>query len=150
MKQGLQSLFTVLVMAGMPQLLMAQDRDSADEIIAAGLSALQKIDRAQSDPRQVDSLWDNASVFIKTKMAKEEFLNGIRQSRARYGAVGLRTWAGVMRIRYDKDADVPQGLYANADFSTRLPNGNMIFEKVSFRLEPDGWKMVGYVPRESQ
>ena len=150
MKQGLQSLFAALVMAGMPQLLMAQDRDSADEIIAAGFSALQKIDRAQSEPRQVDSLWDNTSAFVKTKMSKEEFLDGIRQSRAKYGAISPRTWAGVMRIRYDKDADLPQGLYANADFSTRLPNGSMIFEKVSFRQEPDGWKMVGYTPRESQ
>ncbi|MEG1065682.1 MAG: DUF4019 domain-containing protein [Comamonas sp.] len=138
------------LLAGAPQLLLAQERDSADEIIAAGFSVLQTIDGAQSNPRQIDPLWANTSAFVKTKMSQEEFITGIRQARARYGAISLRTWAGVIRVRHGAGSDLPEGLYANADFSTRLPNGSMIFEKVTFRQEPGGWRMIGYVPRENQ
>ena len=138
------------LVAGLPQLVLAQSQDSADEIIAAGFSALQTIDRAQSDSSQMESLWTGTSAFVKTKMSKDEFISGIRQARARYGAISLRTWAGVIRIRHGANSDLPEGMYANADFSTRLPSGSVIFEKVTFRFEPNGWQMIGYVPRENQ
>ena len=150
MGQKITLLLCASLWGGTPQVLLAQSQDSADEIIAAGFSALRTIDAAQSDPSQMEPLWANTSAFVKTKMPKDEFVSGIRQARARYGAISQRTWAGVIRIRHGANSDLPEGLYANADFSTRLPNGSLIFEKVTFRFEPSGWRMIGYVPRENQ
>lgn len=129
-----------------PMAGFAQTSDSADEIVSIGLNALRKIDTGETG-----SLWDNTSAFVKTQMPKDTFVSGIRSSRSRYGSITKRSWAGVMRIQYPQGSvSPPEGLYANADFSSTLANGQVIFEKVTMRFEPDGWRVVGYVPRDIQ
>lgn len=39
---------------------------------------------------------------------------------------------------------------ANVNYSTQLTSGATVFEKVSFRLEPNGWRLTGYQPRQNQ
>lgn len=120
--------------------------ESADEIIAAGLSALRQIDEDR-----VSELWDRASATIKARIPRAEFASGVRQARQTVGTVRQRTWAGVIRIQYQPGSvDPPAGMYANVDYSTQLADGRTVFEKVTLRLEPDGWRMTGYVPRQQQ
>lgn len=135
-----------LTMVCTPMLGVAQDHQSADNILATSLAALQRIDAGQ-----IDTLWEDSSAYVKTKLPKQEFVSSIRQSRGQFGQVLKRDWAGVIRIEYPAGwTEPPTGMYANADFATRLANGQTIFEKVSLRLEPNGWRMVGYVPRDKQ
>lgn len=123
-----------------------QSAESADEIVGSALTALQSIDRSQTDV-----LWNQTSAFVKAKMPQKEFVQGIQQARSRYGATTGRSWAGVMRIKYQPGSiDPPEGMYANVDFATSLADGKTIFEKVTLRLEPNGWRMIGYVPRDQQ
>lgn len=125
---------------------LAQDGSSADELVQAGLSSLKQIDENRSE-----ELWDSASAFVKTRFPKAEFVASTQRSRQTVGTVARRDWASVTRIRYlDDSAGIPPGLYANVDFATRLTNDKTVFEKVSFRLEPNGWRLTGYVPRENQ
>jgi hypothetical protein len=124
----------------------SSDDQSADEIIAAGLSALRQIDAGQND-----ALWDQVSATLKTQLTKPDFTAGLQRARQSVGAVQQRTWASVVRIRYEAGSTTPPpGLYANVDFSTRLKDGRTVFEKVSLRYEPSGWRFSGYVPREQQ
>ena len=131
MNQRFPLLLSTALLLSAPFLAQAQSQDSADEIIAAGFNVLQTIDSAQSDPRQIEPLWTRTSAFVKTRMSKDEFISGIRQARAGYGSISKRTWAGVIRIRHGANSNLPEGLYANADFSTTLPNDKIIFEKVT-------------------
>lgn len=143
--------FLGLALAFSPMLANAQDFQSPDLILASSLAALQKIDTGQTDASQLDALWEEASSTVKAKVPKKEFVSGIRQARGKYGQILKRDWAGVIRIEYPAEwTDPPAGMYANADFASRLANGKTIFEKVSLRLEPTGWRMVGYVPRDQQ
>lgn len=75
----------------------------------------------------------------------------MHKSRAPLGTVTQRNWAGVTRIRYlDDSLGLSAGLYANVDFATQTGGGKTFFEKVSFKLESDGWHFTGYVPRDTQ
>lgn len=125
---------------------LAQDGSSADELVQAGLASLKQIDEGRSG-----EIWDSASAFIKAKYPRADFVANTQRARQTVGVVSRRTWAGITRIRYPDDTNgIPAGLYANVDFSTRLASDKTVFEKVSFRLEPGGWKLTGYIPRENQ
>lgn len=129
-----------------PLFASAQAIESADEILSTSLSALRQIDEGRTD-----AIWDQTSAFVKTKMTKSAFVDGIKQARARLGPVDSRDWAGVIRIQYlPGSIDPPTGMYANADFSSKLKDGRTVFEKVTLRQEPDGWHLIGYVPRDTQ
>lgn len=119
---------------------------SADELVSAGLEALRQIDEDRAG-----ELWDVTSAFVKTAKPRDQFVSEVHQARSTVGRVIQRTWANVTRIRYeDGSVTPPPGLYANVDYSTRLADGRTVFEKVSFRLEPAGWRLVGYEPRQNQ
>ena len=128
---------------------MAQEGTSADELIQTALTGLLQIDENRSG-----ELWDATSAFVKTKLPKAEFVENLQRARQTVSAVGTvarRDWANVTRIRYlDDSSGVPPGQYANVDFATHLTNNKTVFELVSFRLEPGGWKLTGYIPREKQ
>ncbi len=125
---------------------LAQDGTSADELVQAGLTSLKQIDEDRSG-----EIWDAASGFVKTRFPKAEFVANTQRSRQTVGVVARRDWASVTRIRHlDDSGGFPPGLYANVDFATRLTNNKTVFEKVSFRLEPNGWRLTGYIPRENQ
>lgn len=125
---------------------IAQEGTSADELIQSALSGLRQIDENRSG-----ELWDTTSAFVKTKLPRSEFVANMQRTRQTVGTVLRRDWASVVRIRYlDDSSGVPAGQYANVDFATTLTNNKIVFEKVSFRLEPTGWKLTGYIPREQQ
>jgi len=125
---------------------MAQEGSSADELIRTSLEGLRQIDEDRTG-----ELWNAASAFVKNKFSEAEFVDSVRRSRQIVGVVVQRNWASVTRIRYlDDSAGIPPGLYANVDFATRVSNDKTVFEKVSFRLEPSGWRLTGYVLRETQ
>lgn len=125
---------------------IAQDGASADELIQAAKNGLQQIDEERAG-----EVWDSGAAFLKSRLSRAEFVNNVRMARQTVGTVKQRNWASVVRIRYiDDSSGVPPGLYANVDFSTSLVNDKTVYEKVSLRLEPTGWKLTGYIPREQQ
>lgn len=124
----------------------AQERTSADELIQAGLAGLRQIDEDRSG-----EVWEVAPAFVKAKLPKAEFTSNMRRTRQTVGSVARRDWASVVRIRYlDDSGGVPPGQYANVDYATHLSDGKTVFEMVSFRLEPEGWRVTGYIPRTKQ
>lgn len=145
MKQFFLRLLAALAFTVAASCAMAQEGASADELIQTALAGLRQIDENRSG-----ELWDATSAFVKTKLPREEFVSGVQRARQTVGSVTRRDWASVVRIRYQDDSSVPNGLYANVDFATRLSDGKTVYEMVSLRLEPSGWKLTGYVPREKQ
>jgi|GEM_PF-484977 len=118
---------------------------SADEIVNAGLAALTRIDQDGAD-----ALWESAPAFVKQVRSKAQFVQELRQGRQALGTVSRRDWASVTRIRYAEGSTMPPaGLYANVEFATALADGRTMYEQVSFRLEPEGWRLTGYVPRQA-
>jgi hypothetical protein len=121
-----------------------------------GLSADELLEDAAGVLKQIDSghyteVWNSAAPFIKAKIPEDAFVTTTRQARASIGAIDHRGWSSVMRIQYANATDIPNGLYANVDFSTTLVNGRIVYELLSFKLEGDGrWYLTGYVPRLSQ
>lgn len=119
---------------------------SADALIDAARRAAQLID----DDRAVDA-WNAAAPFMFARIGSDRFASGVRDARKAFAKTSLRTWAGVKRVRYERDVEVPAGLYGNVDFSTQLVDGSTMFELVTMRLERDGvWRLTGYVPRRNQ
>lgn len=133
--------FSAALVLAIAPALHAQTSDSADEILAIGLKTLQQIDSGQ-----FDRLWEDSSSVTKAQMNTETFATDVRNSRNKFGSVENRQWAGVIRVSYAQGSTMPPpGQYANANFRTKLNNGTYVFEKVSLRLEPQGWKVLGYV-----
>lgn len=119
---------------------MAAPGNSADELLHDADTALQQIDAGQ-----YGALWDNAAPFIKAKFNRQQFTAQTQQAHQTVGAVYSRGWSSVVRLQYANDRDVPDGLYANVDYTSHLAGGQTVFELVSFRLEPDGqWHLTGY------
>ncbi len=146
MKQLFSRLLAAFAFTLTASCAIAQEGTSADELIQTALSGLRQIDENRSG-----ELWEAASAFVKTKLPKAEFVNNMQRTRQTVGTVARRDWASVVRIRYlDDSTGLPAGQYANVDFATHLDNGKTVFEMVSFRLEPGGWRLTGYVPREKQ
>lgn len=146
MKRLLAKFCAILVLAGAAGSAPAQDA-SADQIIQNGLQVLKQIDAGQTG-----DVWENAAPFIKARFPKAELMSTLTQSRQTVGVIAVRTWASVNRVRFVLDTPAnPAGLYANVDYSTRLANGQTVFELLSFRQEADGgWHLTGYVPRQTQ
>lgn len=139
--------FFALAMATLAWCGAAQAQDaSADQLIQVARNQAELVDQSRAA-----EAWDAASPTMKARVKRDAFAASTQASRAQLPPVAQRTWAGVMRVRYDKDADVPAGLYGNVDFSTRLTDGSTLFELVTLRQELDGqWRLMGYVPRRSQ
>jgi hypothetical protein len=117
---------------------------SADELLRASEQALRQIDEGQGP-----NLWKASAPFIRTSFSQADYVNGIFQERQRVGTVRERSWDRVTRIRESGDSrGVPAGFYASVDFSTSTGNGNVVYERLSFRLEDDGWHPVGYNARD--
>lgn len=140
--------FGACALAATGAVAMAQQQPgtSADELLLLSTDALRQIDQDQGT-----ALWNALPLLVKGKLSQAEFVSGMRVSRATIGTVTQRNWAGVVRIRYlDDSLGPPAGLYANVDFATQTSGGKSVYEKVTFRLEPDGWRFVGYAPRDTQ
>lgn len=119
---------------------------SADELLDSAMTVLKQIDSGR-----YAEVWNSAAPFVKTKIPENEFETTTRQARGSLGAIDHRGWSSVTRIQYANAEQVPDGLYANVDFSTTLVNGRIVYELLSFKLESDGrWHLTGYVPRQSQ
>ncbi|KGB92641.1 DUF4019 domain-containing protein [Burkholderia cepacia] len=105
----------------------------------------------QLDAGQYGAVWTDAAPFVKARFKQDQFAAQMQQARQSVGAVDHRGWAQITRIRYSNSSSMPDGLYANVDYTTTLASGATVYEKLSFRLDDDGrWRLTGYVPRRSQ
>jgi hypothetical protein len=119
---------------------------SADELLESATGVLKEIDAGH-----YTAVWNSAALFVKADIPRDEFVTTIRRARVSLGAIDHRGWSSVVRIQYEHATHIPNGLYANVDFSTMLGDGRIIYELLSFKLESDGlWHLTGYVPRPSQ
>ena len=120
--------------------------DSADELLGNATLALKRIDAGD-----YTALWQQTAPFVRGFYTADRFASGLTQARKSVGAVSQRGWASVTRLTYTKVKDVPDGLYANVDYATRLTDGRIVYEKVSFQLGADGrWYFTGYDARQNQ
>jgi len=125
---------------------IAGDGTSGDELLRDADQVFQQLDQGL-----YGDLWENSAPFVHGKLSKEKFVNDTQQVRQSLGVVTKRGWASIVRTRITNATNVPDGLYANLDFSSVLANGHTVYELLSFRLEPDGlWHLTGYTPRRSQ
>jgi hypothetical protein len=119
---------------------------SADELLGDAQHVLQQIDAGQ-----YSAVWQETAPFVKTKYAENSFESGLSQLRQMVGTVSRRGWSSVTRLTYLHDKAVPDGLYANVDYTTWRADGKLVYEKLSFQLGNDGrWYFTGYEPRASQ
>jgi hypothetical protein len=124
----------------------AEAGDSADELLGNAALALKRIDAGD-----YTALWQQTAPFVRGFYTPDRFASGLTQARKSVGTVSQRGWASVTRLTYTKVKDVPDGLYANVDYATRLTDGRVVYEKVSFQLGADGhWYFTGYDPRQNQ
>ncbi len=149
MKQFFTSIFIAVLGAAIPLFVYAQSAqadDSADLMIQTARRAADLIDTGRAG-----EVWDAASPLMRSRVKRDEFVANVGRARANFKGIAQRTWAGVTRVRYEADGDVPKGLYGNIDFSTRLASGSTVFELITLRRETDGrWLVTGYVPRATQ
>lgn len=137
---------TLLIVVAMASTVAMAAGTPADELLRDSDAVLQQIDAAQDG-----ALWDNAAPFIKTKIGKPQFVAQTQRERQSFGSVATRGWASVTRVQYTNDRDVPDGLYANVDYTTRTTDGQTVFELVSFQLAPNGDRhLAGYSVRRTQ
>ncbi|WP_256583712.1 DUF4019 domain-containing protein [Burkholderia singularis] len=116
---------------------------SADALIRDADEIVKQLDAAQ-----YDAVWRGMAPFVHTQMKQAQFVKPIKQARQAMGPVAQRGWSNVARIALSGSQGAPEGMYANVDYVTTLASGQVVFEQLSFRLEPDGqWRLTGYVPR---
>lgn len=119
--------------------------ESADELLTSAAQVLKRIDAGD-----YATLWQQTAPFVRSLYTADRFANGIAQARKSVGPVNHRGWASVTRLTYSQAKDVPDGLYANVDYATRVADGRTVYEKVSFQLGSDGhWYFTGYDPRQN-
>lgn len=139
----------VLAACFMPMTLSAHAEmagESADELLKDSDTAFQLLDAGQ-----FAQLWLNSASFVRDRLNKDQFITDMQRARQGVGVVQHRGWASVTRVRYSSSAELPDGLYATVDYATTKAGGGTVYEKLSFRLEPDGrWHFTGYIPRGTQ
>ncbi|KML18384.1 MULTISPECIES: DUF4019 domain-containing protein [Burkholderia] len=104
----------------------------------------------QLDAGQYGVVWTNAAGFVKARIKQDQFVAEMQHARQSVSTVGHRGWAQMTRVVYKSVPEVPDGLYANVDYTTTLETGTTLYERLSFRLENDSWHLTGYVPRWTQ
>lgn len=109
--------------------------------------------RADVSVRLIDAgrglqLWPWAATFLQASGQRDRILADIAQARAALGPVQGRSRAGaqgVQAVRIGPESQrLPPGQYANVEYMAQLARGGSAIERLSFRLEPDGWRFTGY------
>lgn len=127
--------------AALAQPMQPEADNSAAEVLRAAAVAMRLID----EERGAD-LWKASSPFIRERLSQADYVGGIQRARKQVGTVTWREWANIGRFR--EPADTPQfpaGLYANVDYVTQTSAKGTLRERLSLRLESDGWHPVGYI-----
>lgn len=118
---------------------------SSDEILDAAGQVLQQIDQ-----NQYTQVWQDAVPFVKARLTQDGLVNALSHSRQQLGPVKYRNWSAIVRLQYSNSKTVPDGLYADVDYTTTLVDGRVIYEFVTLELGSDGrWHFVGYVPHQT-
>lgn len=93
-------------------------------------------------------LWPWAASFLQASGQRDRILADIAQARAALGPVQGRSRAGaqgVQSVRLGPESQMPPpGQYANVEYTAQLAQGGSAIERLSFRLERDGWRFTGY------
>lgn len=118
---------------------------SADEILDAAGRVLQQIDQ-----NQYAQVWQDAVPFVKARFTQDGLVSALSHGRQQLGPVKHRDWSAIVRLQYANSKTVPDGLYADVDYTTMLADGRVVYEFVTLELGPDGhWHFVGYVPHQT-
>lgn len=130
-KQGGQEVFT-------PQ--QAQLRRA---VLTQGDQSLRLIDTGR-----LEELWEGIAPFLKAANAQEALMSGIAQRREALGPVQGRARAGLHAVQLsilDRASQaLPAGQYASLEYTGQSANGATTLERVSFKLESEGWRFTGY------
>ncbi|KUY76424.1 DUF4019 domain-containing protein [Burkholderia sp. RF4-BP95] len=121
------------------------DGESADALLRDADAVFKQLDAGQ-----YGMVWNDSAAFVKARIRQDQFALDMQRARQSVGMVSHRGWAQITRIRYTNSSSMPDGLYANVDFTTTLKTGTTVYEKLSFRLDDGRWHLTGYVPRQSQ
>ena len=98
------------------------------------------------DRDQAGALWDGASVITKRATNREAFIGYVTSARKSTGTVLGRNWTVVRREQVNEGGQLPPGLYASIEFTTRFQDNQTRRELVSLRRDEDGmWRFSGYV-----
>ncbi len=120
----------------------------ANSMILGALQVLQLVDN-----NQAGEVWDGSSATAKAVVTRDAFVRQISAARAPLGQVQSRTWFSVIRQRVEAAAganSTPAGDYISVRFATRFASGGTLIELVSFRQDPDAWRVAGYAFERAQ
>lgn len=123
----------------------AEPGSSADGILDAASKVMQQIDQ-----NQYTQVWQDAVPLVKARFTQDGFVNALSHARQLLGKVAYRGWSAVVRLQYSHSQAIPDGLYANVDYTTTLADGRVTYEFLTLELGKDGhWHFVGYVPHST-
>lgn len=109
--------------------------------------------RADVSVRLIDAnrtldLWPWAATFLQATGQRDRILADIAQTRALLGPLQGRSRPGaqgVQSVRIGPESKMPPpGQYANVEYTAQRMQGGSAIERLSFRLESDGWRFTGY------
>lgn len=100
------------------------------------------------DAGRMQDLWAWAAPFLQASDERERILADVVRARASLGAVQGRSRAGARDLQVlqvgPESRMPPPGQYANVEYTAQRADGTRALERLSFRLEADGWRFTGY------
>jgi uncharacterized protein DUF4019 len=98
------------------------------------------------DSGKYDASWEEASLYFKNSIKKEEWISTIKAVREPFGKFVKRTFKSKQSVESMPGA--PDGDYVIIQYDTSFENKKAAVETVVPMLEKDGkWKISGYYVR---
>jgi hypothetical protein len=98
------------------------------------------------DSGKYDESWEEASLYFKNSIKKEEWISTIKAVRDPFGKLSKRTFKSKQEV--DSMPGAPDGDYIIIQYDTSFENKKSAVETVVPMLEKDGkWKISGYFVR---
>lgn len=98
------------------------------------------------DSGKYDASWEEASLYFKNSIKKEEWISTIKAVREPLGKLSKRTFKSKQAV--DSMPGAPDGDYVIIQYDTSFENKKSAVETVVPMLEKDGkWKISGYYVR---
>jgi hypothetical protein len=98
------------------------------------------------DSGKYDASWDEASLYFKNSIKKEEWISTIKTVRDPFGKLSKRTFKSKQSVQSMPGA--PDGEYVIIQYDTSFENKKSAVETVVPMVDKDGkWKISGYYIR---
>jgi hypothetical protein len=98
------------------------------------------------DAGKAGEAWDLASPMMKSSVARNKFVSGVRDMRKAYGKLASRT--AVKFARAHSMPGGPDGDYALIEYELTFANGKKASEQLTWMLGLDEqWRVAGYYIR---